>query len=92
MYLEVVERPQWARLYWLGRLRSCSHMLRLVSNCGSVLKYAIYCWSYTAVYIPAELLVCVEENHELFTNIRGRGGAASTRECAQCVGMSIERQ
>ena len=83
--LEAAERPQWPRLYLLSRPRSRGRMPSLVGDRGQVLRvlgwakleYAIYHWCYTLVPKGAEQWLCVEQSRELFSNIRGRGGASN---------------
>ena len=38
---------------------------------------SIYRWYYDAVDKTAEQCLCVEQSHELFSKIRGRGGASN---------------
>ena len=84
--LEAAERPQWPRLYSLGRPRSCDRMPILVGDRGPVLQVLglaltrirnIPLVYYTAVDKKAEEWLCVEQSRELFSNIRGRGGASN---------------
>ena len=84
--LEAAERPQWPRLYSLGRPRSCDRMPSLVGDRGPVLRVLgwaltrmrnIYCWYYAEVDKKAEEWLCVEQSRELFSNIRGSGGASN---------------
>ena len=85
--VEAVERPQWTTLYSLGRPRSCDRMPSLVVDHGPMLRvlgwalttreYAIYRCHYSAVEKNAEEQLCVEQSCELFSNIRGRGGASN---------------
>ena len=70
--LEAAKRPQWPRLYSLGRPRSCDRMPSLVGGRGLV-----YRWYYVAVDKKAEEELCVEQNHELFSDIRGKGRASN---------------
>ena len=65
--LEAAERPQWPRLYSLGRPRSCDRMPSLVGDRGPVLR----------VLKKAAEELCGEQNRELFSDIKGRGGASS---------------
>ena len=84
--LEAAERPQWPRLYSLGRPRSCDRMPSLVGDRGLVL--CVLGWAltrmrnisfvyYVAVDKKAEEELCVEQNRELFSDRRGRGGASN---------------
>ena len=82
--LEAAERPQWPRLYSLGRLRSCDRMPSLVGDHGPVLRVlgwalecTIYRWYNTAEDKKAEEGLCVEQSRELFSDIMGRGGASN---------------
>ena len=79
--LEAAERPQWPRLYSLGRPMSCDRNSSLVGDRGPVLGWAlecaIYCWYYAAVEKKPERWLCVEQSRELFSNIKGRGGASN---------------
>ena len=80
--LQAAERPQWPRLYSSGRPRSCGRMPSLVGDCGPVLRVlgwalTIYHWYYNAVEEKAEECLCVEQSRELFSKIRGRGGASN---------------
>ena len=83
--VEAAERPQWPRLYSLGRPRSCDRMPSLVGDRGPVLRvlgWALtrmrkYRWLYDAVEKKAEECLCVEQSRELFSKIRGRGGASN---------------
>ena len=60
----------------LGRPRSHSCMLSLVGDRGQMLQVLNYCWCYTPVHKSGEQWLCVsEQNHELFTDIIGKGGA-----------------
>ena len=85
--LEAAERPRWPRLYSLGRPRSCDRMPSLVGDRGPVLRVlgwaltriTIYRWYYPAVDKKAAEELCVEQNRELFSDIRGRGGASNAR-------------
>ena len=82
--LEAAERPQWPRLYSLGRPRSCDRMPSLVGDRGPVLR--VLGWALTRMrnislvlrrHWKAERCLCVEQNRELFSDIRGRGGASN---------------
>ena len=84
--LEAAERPQWPRLYSLGRPRSCDRMPSLVGDRGQVLR--VLGWALTRIrnlslvlhrLVPkgAERWLCVEQSRELFSDIRGRGGASN---------------
>ena len=70
--LEAAQRPQWPRLYLLSRPRSRGRMPSLVGDGGQVLHR----WCDTAKPRGLQWL-CVEQNHELFGDIRGRGGASN---------------
>ena len=70
----------------LGRPRSCNRKPSLVGDCGLVLRVlgwaltvecAIYRWYHAAVDKQAPEELCVEQNRELFSDIRGRGGASN---------------
>ena len=77
-------KPQWPRVYSLGRPRSHSYMPSLVGYSGQVLgvlgwaltRYAVYCWCCNAVDKMFQQWQCVEQSCELFTNIRGKVGLA----------------
>ena len=71
--LEAAERPQWPRLYLLSRPRSRGRMPSLVGDRGQVLR--VLC--YALVPKGAERWLCVEQSRELFSDIRGRGGASN---------------
>ena len=78
--LEAAERPQWPGLYSLGRPRSCDRMPSLVGDRGPVLR--VLGWAectiyYIAVEKKAKEWLCVEQSRELFSDIRGRGGASN---------------
>ena len=83
--LEAEERPQWPRLYSSGRPRSCDCMPSLVGDRSPVL--GVLGWALTRMRnIPlalrcsreeAERCLCVEQSRELFSKIRGRGGASN---------------
>ena len=83
--LEAAERPQWPRLYSLGRPRSCDRMPSLVGERG--LELWVPGWALTRMHNISLLLrwsgqeaeewLCVEQSRELFSNIRGRGGASN---------------
>ena len=83
--VESAERPQWPRLYSLGRPRSCDRMPSLVVDRGPMLRVLGWaltrmrdnCCYYSAVEKNAEERLCVEQSRELFSNIRGRGGASN---------------
>ena len=45
--LEAAERPQWPRLYSLGRPRSCDRMPSLVADCGPALR--VLGWALTRI-------------------------------------------
>ena len=86
--LKAAERPQWPRLYSLGRPRSCDRMPSLVGERGPELRVPgwaltrnlcarIYRWYYAEVDKKAEEWLHVEQSRELFSNIRGRGGASN---------------
>ena len=69
----------------IGRPRSCDRMPSLVGDHGPVLR--VLGWALTrmrnislvqrAVYKKAEEGLCVEQSHELFSDIMGRGGASN---------------
>ena len=84
--LEAASRPQWPRLYLLSRPRYCGRIPSLVSNHGQVLR--VLGWALTqrmhnlslvlhSAAKRAERQLCVEQSRELFSDIRGRGGASS---------------
>ena len=81
--LEAAERPQWPRLYSLGRPRSCDRMPSPIGDRGLVLRVLgwaltrIRRWYCGAVDKTAEEWLCVEQSHELFSDLRGRGGASN---------------
>ena len=84
--LEATEKPQGPRLYSSGRPRSCDRMPSLVVDRGPMLRalgwaltvecVAYRCY-YSAVEKNAEEQLCAEQSRELFSNIRGRGGASN---------------
>ena len=82
--LEAAERPHWPRLCLLSRPRSRGRMPSLVGDPGQVLRVLgwAYCWCYSLTAKEADWWLCVEQSCELFSDIRGRGGAsnASTHE------------
>ena len=79
--LEAAERPQWPRLYLLSRPRSHGRMPSLVRDHGQVLP--VLGWALTRIRNlllvlhcdTAERWLCVEQSRELFSDIRGGGGA-----------------
>ena len=73
--LEAAERPQWPRLYSLGRPRSCDRMPSLVGDRGPVLR--VLGWALTRMRNTLNGCLCVEQSCELFSDIRGRGGASN---------------
>ena len=83
--LEAAQRPQWPRLYLLSRPRSRGRMPSLVGDGGQVLQ--VLGWALTRIrnfplvrYSQAKGAVrwlCVEQRRELFSDIRGRGGASN---------------
>ena len=83
--LEAAERPQWPRLlYLLSRPGSRGRMPSLVGDRGPVLR--VLGWAltrirnlscYTLVPKGAERWLCVEQSRELFSDVRGRGGASN---------------
>ena len=84
--LEAAQRPgQWPRLYSLSRPRSRGRMPSLVGDGGQVLQ--VLGWALTRIrnlalvrYSQAKGAVrwlCVEQSRELFSDIRGRGGASN---------------
>ena len=82
--LEAAERPQWPRLYSLGKPRSCDRMPSLVGDRGAVLR--VLGWALTRMRNISLVPRCSrqescrgvvwEQNRELFSDIRGRGGAS----------------
>ena len=82
--LEAAERLQWPRLYLLSRPRSRGCLPSLVSDCDQVLQ--VLGWALTRIRtlllgytLPAkgaERWLCMEQSHELFSYIRGGGGAS----------------
>ena len=83
--LEAAKRPQWPRVYLLGRPRSCGHMPSLIGDSGQVL--GVLGWALTrihnlplgcnAVDMVCQPWLCVEQSCESFTDISGRGGASN---------------
>ena len=83
--LEAAQRPQWPRLYLLSRPRSRGRMPSLVGVGGQVLQ--VLGWALTRIHnLPlvrysqakgAVRWLCVEQSRELFSDIRGRGGASN---------------
>ena len=81
---EAAERPQWPRVYLLGRPRSHGHMPSLVGDSGQV--FGVQGWALTRMrnlslvlhLLPkgAERWLSVEPSRELFSDTRGRGGAS----------------
>ena len=58
--LETAERPQWPRVYLLGRLRSCGHMPSLVGDSGQVLR--VLGWALTEMRnLPVVQQCCRQE-------------------------------
>ena len=82
--LGAAQRPQWPRLY-LSMPRSRGRMPSLVGDGGQVLQ--VLGWALTRIcnlplvrYSQAKGAVrwlCVEQSRELFSDIRGRGGASN---------------
>ena len=56
LVLEAAERPQWPRLYSLGRPRSCDRMPSLVGDCGPVLR--VLGWALTRMRDISLVLCC----------------------------------
>ena len=54
--LEAAERPQWPRLYSLGRPRSCDRMPSLVGDRGPVLR--VLGWALTRMRNISLVLCC----------------------------------
>ena len=54
--LETAERPQWPRLYSLGRPRSCNRMPSLVGDRGPVLR--VLGWALTRMRNISLVLPC----------------------------------
>ena len=54
--LEAAERPQWPRLYSLGRPRSCDRMPSLVGDRGPVLR--VLGWALTRMRNISLVLRC----------------------------------
>ena len=54
--LEAAERPQWPRLYSLGRPRSCDRMPSLVGDRGQVLR--VLGWALTRMRNISLVLRC----------------------------------
>ena len=54
--LEAAERPQWPRLYSLGRPRSCNRMPSLVGDRGPVLR--VVGWALTRMHNISLVLRC----------------------------------
>ena len=54
--LEAAERPQWPRLYSLGRPRSCDRMPSLVGDRGLVLR--VLGWALTRMCNISLVLCC----------------------------------
>ena len=76
--LEAAERPQWPRLYSLGRPRSCDRMPSLVGDRGPVLR--VLGWAltrmrnislvpYVAVEKKAERWLCIKTEFAFFTAV-----------------------
>ena len=59
LYLEAAERPQWPRLYSLGRPRSCDRMPSLVGDRGPVLR--VLGWALTRMPNISLVLPLVNE-------------------------------
>ena len=57
--VEAAERPQWPRLYSLGRPRSCDRMASLVVDRGPMLR--VLGWALTRVRDIPLLLQCSRE-------------------------------
>ena len=61
--LEAGKRPQWPRVYLLGRPRSCSHMPNLIGDSGQVL--GVLGWALTRIHnLPSVLQCC---RHDMST-------------------------
>ena len=83
--IEAAQRLQWPRLYLLSRPISRGCMPSLVGDGGQVLQ--VLGWALTRIHnLPlvqysqakeAVRWLCVEQSRELFSNIRGRGGASN---------------
>ena len=81
---EAAEWPQWPRLYLLSRPRSHGHMPSLVGDWPDAWSAGLG-FNWNAQFIvgatlsyPKELNGgCVEPSRELFSDIRGRGGASN---------------
>ena len=83
--LKATERPQSPLVYSLGRPRSRGRMPILVGDSGQVL--GVLGWALTRIRNLSLVLqccgqdistvVCVEQSCDLFTDIRGRGGASN---------------
>ena len=60
MCLEVAKRPQWPRVYSLGRPRSCGCMPSLVDDSGQVL--GVLGWALTRMHnLPLVLQCCRQD-------------------------------
>ena len=58
--LEATERPQWPRVYSLGRPRSCSRMPSLVGDSGQVL--GVLGWALTRICnLPLVMHCCRQD-------------------------------
>ena len=80
--LVAAERPQWPRVYLLGRPRPCDRMPSLVGDSGQVL--GVLGWVLTRMCNLPLVLQCCRHfnsgcvwNSELFTDIRGRSEASN---------------
>ena len=77
--------PQWPRLYLLSRSRSRDRTPSLVGDGGQVLQ--VLGWALTRIRnLPlvrysqtkgAVRWLCAEQSRELFSDIKGRGGASN---------------
>ena len=59
--VEAAERPQWPRLYSLGRPKSCDRMPSLVVDRGPMLR--VLGWALTRMREIPLLLQCCREEH-----------------------------
>ena len=77
--LEAAERPQWPRVYSLGRPKSRGHMPSLVGDYGHVLEMLGLALTriHNLLLKICQQWLCVESSFELFTGIKGKGGASN---------------
>ena len=71
--LDTAERPQWPRLYSLGRPRSCDRMPSLVDDRGPVLR--VLAWALTRmrkISLPGTTLAVDKKAEQWFIGVWNR--------------------